>query len=118
MTLTEQVYTQAILMSRQAGDSDGELLKTLCRTAVVSLTGKLRPGLTPEDCKADFIAAASLFALAALAELDDMNTLEQVTAGDITLRQKQGNPAAGCLRYQAQLLMAPYLQDRFCFQGV
>lgn len=118
MTLTEQVHTQALLMSQQAAECNSELLEVLCRAAVVSLTAKLRPGLTPEDCKADFVAAASLYALAAQTELDDMNQLEQVTAGDITLRQKGENAATGCLRYQAQLLMAPYLQDRFSFRGV
>lgn len=118
MTLTEQVRAQALLMSQQAGEMSGEMLNVLCRAAVVNLTDRLRPGLTPEDCKADFVAAASLYALAALAELDDMNRLEQVTAGDITLRQSGGNAATGCLRYQAQLLMAPYVQDGFCFRGV
>lgn len=118
MTLTEQVYAQALLMSQQAAENEGEMLKTLCRAAVVSLTDRLRPGLTPEDCKADFVAAAALYSLAALAELDDMSRLEQVTAGDITLRQSGNNAATGCLRYQAELLMAPYMQDRFCFRGV
>jgi len=118
MTLTEQVHAQALLMSQQAADNDGEMLKVLCRAAVVRLTDRLRPGLTPEDCKADFVAAASLYALAALAEMDDMSRLEQVTAGDITLRQNGSNAAVGCLRYQADILMAPYVQDGFCFRGV
>jgi len=118
MTLAEQVHAQALVMSRQADDDKPELLQTLCRAAVTDLTRRLRAGLTPEDCKADFVAAASLYALAARAELDDLAGLEQFTAGDITLRQKGGNAAAGCLRYQAELLIAPYLQDRFCFRGV
>ena len=118
MTLAEQVHAQALLMSRDAADDQPELLQTLCRAAVADLARRLRGGLTPEDCKADFVASASLFALAARAELDDMAQLEQFTAGDITLRQKGGNAAAGCLRYQAELLIAPYLQDRFCFRGV
>lgn len=118
MTLTEQVHAQALLMSRQTEDDRPELLQVLCRAAVVNLTRRLRTGLAPEDCKADFVAAASLFALAARAEMDDLSQLEQITAGDITLRQNGTNAAAGCLRYQAELLIAPYLQDRFCFRGV
>ena len=118
MTLTEQVHAQALLMSQHDGDENEEMLKVLCRTAVVSLTDRLRPGLTPADCRADFVAAAALYALAAMSELDDMARLEQVTAGDITLRQSGNNAATGCLRYQAQLLMAPYVQDGFSFRGV
>ena len=118
MTLAEQVHAQALVMSRQAEDDKPELLQMLCRAAVTDLTRRLRTGLTPEDCKADFVAAASLYALAALAELDDMSRLEQVTAGDITLQQSGNNAAVGCLRYQAGILMAPYMQDGFCFRGV
>jgi len=118
MTLTEQVLAQALLMSQQASDEDSAVLEVLCRAAVVSLTRQLRTGISPEDCRADFVAAASLYALAARAELDEMAQLEQVTAGDITLRKKGADAATSCLRYQAGLLMAPYLQDGFAFQGV
>ena len=46
-------------------------------------------------------------------------SLEQITAGDLTIR-KSGNadPASNVLRNQAQLMIAPYLKDRFCFRGV
>ena len=118
MTLTEQVHAQALLMSQQTALEDSGILEVLCRTAVVNLTRQLRPGITPEDCKADFVAAASLYALAAHSELDEMAQLEQVTAGDITLRKKGADAAASCLRYQAELMMLPYLKDRFAFLGV
>ena len=118
MTLTEQVHAQALLMSQQNTEEDSAMLEVLCRAAVASLARQLRAGITPEDCKADFVAAASLYALAARSELDEMAQLEQVTAGDITLRKKGEDAAASCLRYQAELLMAPYLQDRFAFRGV
>ena len=118
MSLINQVRAQALLMSQQAEEVNEKMLNVLCQAAIVNLTGRLRPGLTPEDCKADFVAAASLYALAALAELDDMSRLEQVTAGDITLRQSGSNAAVGCLRYQADILMAPYVVDGFCFRRV
>jgi hypothetical protein len=78
----------------------------------------MKEGLSAEDCKADFIASASLCALAALSEAGGDLGLEQVTLGDVTLKRKNGNAAANCLRNQAELMMYPYLKDRFAFLGV
>ena len=82
------------------------------------MTARLRTGLTPEDCKADFIAAASLYALAALNEVGDTDRLEEISAGDLTLRKSSADAAANCLRNQAEIMIAPYLKDRFSFRGV
>ena len=48
----------------------------------------------------------------------DMDRLEQITAGDITLKRSGSDAAANCLRYQAELMISPYLKDRFAFKGV
>ena len=118
MTLTEQVHAQALLMSRQAAQEDTELLEVLCRAAVVSLERRLRSGLTPEDCKADFVAAASLYALAALESALDGGWGEEFRAGDLTVKRSGGSAASNCLFNQAELVIAPYLEDRFAFLGV
>lgn len=118
MTLTEQVYAQAILLARSLTDGQSRILYLLSQAAVNSLTMKLRDGLTPEDCKADFVAAASLYALASLSEVDDESRVESFTAGDLTIRRDGADAASSCLRYQAQLLITPYLKDRFAFLGV
>ncbi|MBE6923746.1 MAG: hypothetical protein E7466_00705 [Ruminococcaceae bacterium] len=118
MNLTNQIYAQALLLSGGLEAKQEALLKLLCRGASNSLAGRLRTGLTPDDCKADFIAAASLYALAALSGSDDMDKLEQITVGDMTLRRSDANAAANCLRYQADLIIGPYLKDRFSFRGV
>lgn len=118
MTLTEQIYAQARVLIRDLEDGDRPLLEVLCRSAEMSLRAKLRSGVTPEDCKADFVAAASLYALAAISEVEDTAQLEQITAGDLTMRRKSSDAAACCLRYQAELLLMPYLADRFSFAGV
>ena len=119
MTLKQQVYAQAALLAGQLEGNQTEILNALCDVATVSLTARLRKGLRPEDCKADFVAAASLFALAALNEVKDGDALEQVTAGDLTLRKSGRTDAASkVLRNQAELMIAPYLKDRFCFRGV
>ena len=94
------------------------LLKLLCRGAASSLEARLREGLTAEDCKADFVAAASLYALAALSGTSDLDRMEEITAGDVTLKRSGSDAAANCLRYQAELMIGPYLKDRFTFRGV
>ena len=119
MTLKQQVYAQAALLAGQLEGNQADILNALCASATASLAARLREGLRPEDCKADFVAAASLFALAALNRVKDGTQLEQVTAGDLTLRKSgNGDAASNVLRNQAELMIAPYLKDRFCFRGV
>ena len=90
----------------------------LCTVHDAALEARLRDGLTAEDCKADMVAAVSLLALADLGSVGDGEQLEQITAGDFTIRKKGNDAAANCLRSQAELMIAPYLKDRFSFQGV
>ena len=118
MSLTEQIYAQALVLTQDSTDRNLPLLEIFCRSAENALRQKLRDGITPEDCKADFIAAASLLALAALSETDEMEQMEQIVAGDITLRRSSTDSAACCLRYQAEVVMAPSLKDKFAFMGV
>ena len=118
MTLKEQVFAQAALLAGQLEGSRLEMLDVLCTASVASLTARLRPGLTPEDRKADFVAAASLYALAALNEVGDTDRLEEISAGDLTLRKSSADAAANCLRNQAEIMIVPYLKDRFSFRGV
>jgi hypothetical protein len=115
MTLTEQIFTHAVLLVRDCEQDQQELLRTLCRASEMSLRAKLQDGLTPEDCLADFVAAAALYAVAALTETED---LDQVKVGDLTVRHSSRNAAACRLRYQAELMMVPYTVDRFRFTGV
>ena len=119
MTLREQVYAQAALLAGQMESERADMLSVLCTASTVSLAARLKDGLRPEDCKADFIAAASLFALAALNGVKDGASLEQISAGDLTIR-KGGNSdaASNVLRNQAELMIAPYLKDCFTFVGV
>ena len=119
MTLTEQVCAQAALLAGQLTQEQNSILDALCTAATVSLTARLREGLTPEDCKADFVAAASLYALAAFNCARDGN-LEQITAGDLTVKRSadRADVASNCLRHQAELMITPYLKDRFVFRGV
>lgn len=116
MTLEEEIYTQALVMSGELTAEQDSLLRVLCRVVKTALAGRLRENLTPEDIRADFTAAASLLALAALSESD--GTPEQFTAGDLTIRRGSSNTAARCLRKQAELMLVPYVRDSFAFLGV
>ncbi len=120
MMLAEQVYAHAVLLSGNLTEQQSRILEVLCSAATSSLTARLREGLTPDDCRADFIASASLMALAALAGVSGDAPVEQITAGDFTIRKgsMSYDAASNCLRNQAELMMAPYLKDRFSFRGV
>ena len=118
MTLTEQIFAHALVLAGELEPRQEALLKVLCRSAENALSMRLRQGLTPEDCKADFIAAASLFALSTLSVADENSAVEMVQAGDMSIRRRGGDAASNCLRNQAELMIAPYLKDRFSFMGV
>lgn len=118
MTLRDQVLAQALLLAGELDARQMELLGALCTASTASLAARLREGLSPQDCKADFIAAASLFALAALSGVDDLEGVEQFRVGDVTLHRGSKDAASNCLRSQAELMIAPYLKDRFTFRGV
>ena len=116
MTLTDQIYAQALVMVGPLAEEQDALLRVLCRVANTTLAGRLRSGVTPEDCRADFIAAGSLFALAAMSESD--GSPERFSAGELTIQKGSSCAAARCLRSQAELLLMPYVRDCFAFLGV
>ena len=118
MTLTEQIYAQALLLAGELEQKQMALLRVLCQGANNALASRLRDGLTPEDCKVDFVASAALLALAALSETDLVTNLQQIQIGDVTMRPGGSSAAARCLRKQAELIMAPYLDRSFLFRRV
>ena len=117
MSLTEQVFNQARFMAQEMTAEQQALLNVVCGAAVSSLEARLRDNLTPEDCLSDFVTAAGMYALAAMSEIGDFTGVEQLTAGDVTVR-RGNNGAANYLRSQAELLMAPHLRSGFAFLGV
>lgn len=118
MTLTEQVYTHARLMARELTEENQPMLEAVCAAAVNELKQRLRENVGPEDCLTDFVSAAAMLALAAMSGLGSMAQLEQVTAGDLTLRRSGSEASASCLRQQAEMLMRPYVKLPFVFAGV
>ena len=118
MMLEERIFAQALTLAGDLDDRETGLLRVLCRGAERSLSAQLRRGLTAQDCLADFVSAAGLMALAALSETGENASVERFTAGDVTIQKRGGSAAASCLRYQARVMMMPYLRDNFLFQGV
>jgi len=124
MTLKDHVLAQALVLAGDLTEQQTHMLGALCGATTASLESRLREGLTPEDCKADFIAAASLLALAAMNSFhQEEQTSEQVTVADFSVKNSKTtssgtDAASNCLRAQAELMIAPYLKDRFSFQGV
>ena len=118
MTLKEQVFAQALLMAGELDGPQTDLLNTLSGAAAAALAFRLKEGLSPDDCRADFVAAASLFALAAMNEAGQTGGIEEFRAGDLTVKHSHGDTASRCLQRQAELIIAPYLKDCFSFRGV
>ncbi len=118
MILTEQVFAQAVLLSGVEEERQSKMLEVFCQSAVINLTLRLREGLTPDDCKADFVAAGALYALAALSETDEVASIERIQLADVTLVPGNTTAASRCLRRQADMMMAPYCVDSFSFRGV
>ena len=120
MSLRDQVLAQALLLAGDLTERQQMVLGSLCTATTASLHARLREGLTADDCKADFIASASLLALAAMASVSEDEPVEQITVGDFTVKKGKGSydAASNCLRAQAELMMTPYLKDNFTFVGV
>ena len=118
MTMSDQIFAQTLLMAGPVEEGEQELLASLCELAQLQLRSRLRPGITPEDCRADFAAAAGLYALAEFDEIRRQREPVSMTLGDVTLRRTSQDPAVTCLRIQADMIMSSFLKDRFAFARV
>ena len=118
MMLADQVFAQAQVLAGTLDSRQHDLLRVLCYGTTASLAHRLKDGLKPEDCKADFVAAASLYALAALNEAGRTGGLEEFRAGDLTVRRSGMDTSSRCLQRQADLIIQPFLKDCFSFVGV
>ena len=120
MNLRDQVLAQALLLAGELTERQQIVLGVLCTVTTASLNARLRDGLTADDCKADFVASASLLALAAMAGISEDVPVEQISVGDFSVKKgsKTYDAASNCLRAQAELMIAPYLKDNFSFMGV
>lgn len=112
--MTNEIMALAAILGKT---EESEGLKVLCDHAAEELTGLLRPGLSPEDCGGAFVLAAAWLALSGLEVSDD--GVESFTAGEVSIRKKDGSLRQKALRLQAFTVMKAYLRDEgFLFRGV
>ena len=116
--MKQRIFDQAMLLAGETDKQKEDVLYVLCGIWESSLAARLREGITAEDCGADLITAAALFALADLNALEEADVAE-FKAGDLTVKKGgSGNGAARCLQRQGEMLLKPYVKDSFSFLGV
>jgi hypothetical protein len=115
VSMTERVMELAMALGKRR---ESQALSLLCAAAVEKLKGRLKPGLTPQDCGEVFPLGAAWLALAGLESVES-GGVESFTAGDVTIRRGEGEFRRKALELQARQVMRPYLRDEgFAFKGV
>ena len=104
-----------------AGADEAALLEALCGAAARRWRGRLREGLTAEDCGTAFACAAA-FTAAADMMAGGGGDVASFTAGQVSVKGRTAAETAvlaGSLRQAAEELMAPYTEPGdFAFLGV
>lgn len=117
--MTDEIFAFAKAVG-QVESGEEEILSRLCETAETELTGRLKEGVSPQDCGGAFVIAAAWMALAGLCVSEGSGGVTAWTAGDVSVKSKltPGEQAA-VYRGQAERLMRPYCEDEgFAFVGV
>ena len=97
---------------------DENVLRTLCQGACKVLDGRLKDGLTAEDCGGAYPLAAAWIAMDWLRGSQEMDGITALSAGDISIRRERSEDS-GKLSRRAMEIMEPYLgSDGFVFRGV
>ncbi|MGO5021482.1 hypothetical protein ACTQ4E_00145 [Lawsonibacter sp. LCP25S3_G6] len=107
----------ALCRAMGAPEDREELLLLLAQAVEEQLAGRLKAGVTPEDCSAAFPLAAAMLVMDALEECGGSGDVTSFTAGELTIHRE---PKAGQGRSQQALnLLSPWLGDTgFFFRGV
>ena len=104
-------------LNRTLTQDQEEVLTALCGEAMRTWEGRLREGLTPEDCRGAFVPACAWTALAGLAPALEAGapTPRSFTAGDLSVSMGGSggdwNRAVYRLKDRAEELMAGYTRD-------
>ena len=111
----EEILRLAAVLGRV---EETEELSILCGAAAEELKGLLREGVATEECGGAFELAAAWMALAGLYTVEE-DGMESFTAGEVSIRKRDGGVRGQALRMQAMQVMKPWLRDEgFVFQGV
>ncbi len=105
----------------RAAEGEEALLGLLCTAAEGAWTGRLRPGVRPEDCEETLRCACAFTAAAGILRSRGSGGLS-FTAGSVSVRAGgagETEGAARALEAQAEALMVPWCGEAdFAFQGV
>lgn len=117
--MTEQI----LALCRAMGAGQEELLLPLALAVKEQLAGRLKEGVSPEDCGTAFPLAAAMVVmdrLSAAAGGGGAGEVTSFTAGDLTVRKETGSGGTNrSLSAQAEGLLSPWLKDAgFVFRGV
>lgn len=113
--MTEAVVALCRAMGA-AGDQE-ELLLPLVRAVVSAMEGRLRTGVTSEDCGDAFPLAAAMVVMDGLERAAGGGQVTSFTAGDVSIRT--GTAKGESRTAQAERLLAPWLGETgFAFRGV
>jgi hypothetical protein len=117
----EEILTLAKSVSG-AEEAEEALLEALCEAAQQRWLGRLRQGVTAEDCGPAFPCAVACDAAADLAECRQVGGTAAFTAGVLSIQEADAAERSGraaSLRRTAERLMAPYAEpDNLSFKGV
>ena len=101
-----------------AGEAETVLLEALCQAAETEWTGRLRQGVTPEDCGSAFPLAAAMVVMDGLDRATGGGRVTSFSAGEVSIRTEEG-AVRDTRTAQAERLMAPWLGETgFAFRGV
>lgn len=116
--MIHEILTAArAFLARDLSQDQDDVLTSLCGEAMAVWQGRLREGLTPEDCRGAFVTACAWTALAGLAPALEAGVPvpRSFTAGDLSVSMggsgSDWNRAAYRLKDRAEELMAPYTRD-------
>lgn len=116
--MTQEIM--ALCGAMGAAADQEELLLPLIQAVCERFAGRLREGVTPEDCGPAFPLAAAMTVMDRLSGITGGGSAGEVTsftAGDLTIRRRAESRKS--LSEQAEELLAPWLKTTgFCFQGV
>ena len=121
----EIITAARAFLNRELNQGQEEVLTALCESAMAAWQGRLRDGLTPEDCRGAFVTACAWTALAGLAPALEAGAPvpRSFTAGDLSVSMGGSsgdwNRAMYRLQDRAEELMAAYTRDgAFFFREV
>lgn len=110
------------LAAELTGQEPTELLEMLCDAAEAVWQGRLRAGMTAEDCEAAFCCAAAFTAAGDFLLGRGVDGIASFTAGAVSVKAREGSDGAAmaaALYLAAERMMAPYGEPgSFCFRGV